>query len=215
MIKEDNFFINSRVINQNIKKTKKIFNSFKEEFNSGKISFLESCTKDYKFEFSSRVIKKYSKYKNIIIIGMGGSILGTKSIYSFLKQKIKKEVFFFDNLDLNLYSEYKKIKSLKNSCFIVISKSGNTLETLTNLNTIFSKSLLKNKLIIITELKDSNLIKIGNRFNAEIIEHKDFIGGRYSVLSEVGMFPAALMNLNINKFKNLKKLINNKYFVRS
>ena len=146
---------------------------------------------------------------------MGGSILGTKSIYSFLKQKIKKEVFFFDNLDLNLYSEYKKIKSLKNSCFIVISKSGNTLETLTNLNTIFSKSLLKNKLIIITELKDSNLIKIGNRFNAEIIEHKDFIGGRYSVLSEVGMFPAALMNLNINKFKNLKKLINNKYFVRS
>jgi len=215
MIKEDNFFINSRVINQNINKTKKIFNSFKEEFNSGKISFLESCTKDYKFEFSSRVIKKYSKYKNIIIIGMGGSILGTKSIYSFLKQKIKKEVFFFDNLDLNLYSEYKKIKSLKNSCFIVISKSGNTLETLTNLNTIFSKSLLKNKLIIITELKDSNLIKIGNRFNAEIIEHKDFIGGRYSVLSEVGMFPAALMNLNINKFKNLKKLINNKYFVRS
>ena len=215
MIKEDNFFINSRVITQNIKKTKKIFNSFKEEFNSGKISFLESCTKDYKFEFSSRVIKKYSKYKNIVIIGMGGSILGTKSIYSFLKQKIKKEVFFFDNLDLNLYSEYKKIKSLKNSCFIVISKSGNTLETLTNLNTIFSKSLLKNKLIIITELKDSNLIKIGNRFNAEIIEHKDFIGGRYSVLSEVGMFPAALMNLNINKFKNLKKLINNKYFVRS
>ena len=215
MIKKDNFFINSRVINQNIIKTKKIFNSFKEEFNSGKISFLESCTKDYKFEFSSRVIKKYSKYKNIIIIGMGGSILGTKSIYSFLKQKIKKEVFFFDNLDLNLYSEYKKIKSLKNSCFIVISKSGNTLETLTNLNTIFSKSLLKNKLIIITELKDSNLIKIGNKFNAEIIEHKDFIGGRYSVLSEVGMFPAALMNLNINKFKNLRKLINNKYFVRS
>ena len=213
MIREDNFFINSKSNNKNIKKTKKIFNSFKEEFNTKKMSFLDSYTKDYKFEFSSSVIKKYSKYKNIIIIGMGGSILGVKSIYSFLKQKIKKEVFFFDNLDLNLYSEYKKIKNLKNSCFIIISKSGNTLETLTNLNTIFSKSLLKNKLIIITELKDSSLIKIGNRFDAEIIEHKDFIGGRYSVLSEVGMFPAALMSLNINKFKNLKKLINNKYFV--
>jgi len=213
MIREDNFFINSKSNNKNIKKTKKIFNSFKEEFNTKKMSFLDSYTKDYKFEFSSSVIKKYSKYKNIIIIGMGGSILGVKSIYSFLKQKIKKKVFFFDNLDLNLYSEYKKIKNLKNSCFIVISKSGNTLETLTNLNTIFSKPLLKNKLIIITELKDSSLIKIGNRFDAEIIEHKEFIGGRYSVLSEVGMFPAALMSLNINKFKNLKKLINNKYFV--
>jgi len=215
MIRKDNFFINSRANNQNLKKTKKIFNSFKEELNNGKISFLESMEKDYKFEFSSSVIKKYLKYKNIIIIGMGGSILGTKSIYSFLKQRIKKEVFFFDNLDLSLHLKYKKIKSLKNSCFVVISKSGNTLETLTNLNTVFSRPLLKNKLIIITELKDSSLIKIGNRFNAEIIEHKDFIGGRYSVLSEVGMFPAALMNLNIYKFKNLKKLINDKYFVSS
>ena len=98
---------------------------------------------------------------------MGGSILGTKSIYSFLKQKIKKEVFFFDNLDLNLYSEYKKIKSLKNSCFIVISKSGNTLETLTNLNTIFSKSLLKNKVIsskskIIRDKKELTLKNLRN-----------------------------------------------------
>ena len=219
MLKKDNFFKNyfTNLSNYktNLKKTKKVFNSFIVDLKNNKIPLLESFEKNYEFNFSTTTVKKFSKYRNIIVIGMGGSILGAKSIYSFLGKKIKKEVFFFDNLDLNLYSEYKKIKSLKNSCFIVISKSGNTLETLTNLNTIFSKSLLKNKLIIITELKDSNLIKIGNRLNAEIIEYKDFIGGRYSVLSEVGMFPAALMNLNINKFKNLKKLINNKYFVRS
>ena len=138
---------------------------------------------------------------------MGGSILGAKSIYSFFRNKIKKKVFFFDNLDSNLHFEFKKIKDLKNSCFIAISKSGNTLETVTNLNSVFSKSLLKNKLVIITEMKDSNLINIGNKLKAEIIEHRDYIGGRYSVLSEAGMFPAALMNLNIEKFKNLKKLI--------
>ena len=57
---------------------------------------------------------------------MGGSILGTKSIYSFFKKKIKKKVFFFDNLDANLHLEFKKIKNLKNSCFVVVSKSGNT-----------------------------------------------------------------------------------------
>ena len=56
---------------------------------------------------------------------------------------------------------------------------------------------------------------IANKYNAEIIEHKEFIGGRYSVLSETGMFPAALMGLNLNKFKNLKKLIKNKNFVSS
>ena len=132
-----------------------------------------------------------------------------------IKGRIKKNLFFFDNLDSNLYLEFKKFKNLKNSCFIIISKSGNTLETLVNLNLIFSKSLLKNKLIIISEIKNSSLMNIANKFNAEIIEHKDFIGGRYSVLSEAGMFPAALMNLNINKFKNLRKLIQNKHFISS
>jgi len=64
-------------------------------------------------------------------------------------------------------------------------------------------------------MKNNVLNYIADKFNAEIIEHKDFIGGRYSVLSEVGMFPAALMGLNINKFKNLEKLIKNKNFVSS
>ena len=199
MIKKDNFFknffISSKIYNQNIKKTKNIFNSFKEDFKNGEMPFLESYTKDYKFEFSNKILQKYSKYKNIFVFGMGGSILGTKSIYSFLKKKIKKQVFFFDNLDINLNSKYKSIKNLKNSCFIVVSKSGNTLETIANLGTIFSKNLLKNRLIIITELKDSSLMNIALRYNAEIIEHKDFIGGRYSVLSESSMFPAALMGL--------------------
>ena len=219
MIKKDNFFknffISSKIYNQNIKKTKNIFFSFKEDFKNGEIPFLESYTKDYKFEFSNKILQKYSKYKNIVVFGMGGSILGTKSIYSFLKKKIKKQVFFFDNLDISLNSKYKSIKNLKNSCFIVVSKSGNTLETITNLGTIFSKNLLKNRLIIITELKDSSLMNIALRYNAEIIEHKDFIGGRYSVLSETSMFPAALMGLSLKKFKNLKILIKNKNFVSS
>jgi glucose-6-phosphate isomerase len=146
---------------------------------------------------------------------MGGSILGAKSIYFFLQPKIKKQVFFFDNLDEHLHLKFNKIKNLKNSCFIIVSKSGNTLETIVNFSIIFSKSLVKNKLIIITEARDSSLINIANELNAEIIVHKDYIGGRYSVLSEAGMFPAALMGLNINKFRNLKKLIKNKNFISS
>ena len=211
----ENFFISSKIYNQNIKKTKKIFNSFKEDFNNGDIPFLESYAKDYEYEFSNELLKKYSKYKNIIILGIGGSILGTKAIYSFFNKKIKKNFFFFDNLDSNLNLEYKKIKNLKNSCFIVISKSGNTLETVTNLGTIFSEKLVKNKLIIITELKDSTLMNIALRYKADIVEHKDFIGGRYSVLSETGMLPAALMNLSLKEFKNIKTLIKNKNFVSS
>ena len=51
---------------------------------------------------------------------MGGSILGAKSIYSFFGERIKKKLFFFDNLDSNLHSKFKKIADLKNSCFVVI-----------------------------------------------------------------------------------------------
>jgi len=217
MLKKDNFFknyfISSRKYNKNLKKTKKIFNSFLIDLKNKQIPLLDSYEKNYEFDFSMAAVRKFSKYKNIIIIGMGGSILGTKSIYSFLEKKIKKKVFFFDNLDLNLNLKYRKIKNLKNSCFIVAGKSGRTIETIVNLGVIFSKNLLKNKLIIIAEPTDNALMAIANKYNAEIIEHKEFISGRYSVLSETGMFPAALMGLNLMKFKNLKRLIKNKNFI--
>ena len=217
MLKKDNFFknyfINLSKYNKNLKKTKKVFSSFLVDLKNNQIPLLKSYEKNYEFDFSATTVKKFSKYRNIVVIGMGGSILGTKSIYSFLKKRIKKEVFFFDNLDLNLSLKYKKIKNLKNSCFIIVSKSGDTLETITNLGTIFSKNLLKNKLIIITEITDNALMTIANKYHAEVIEHKEFISGRYSVLSETGMFPAALMGLNLIKFKNLTRLIKNKNFI--
>ena len=219
MLNKSNFFGsyfgNSKSYYKNITKTKKILNSFLVDLKDFKVSLLESYEKDYEFDFSSATVKRFSSYKNIVIIGMGGSILGTKSIYSFLKKKIKKNVFFFDNLDSNLFSEYKKIKNLNNSCFIVAGKSGRTIETIVNLGVIFSKNLLKNKLIIIAEPTDNALMAIANKYNAEIIEHKEFISGRYSVLSESSMFPAALMGLNLYKFKNLKMFIKDKNFVSS
>ena len=150
MLKKNNFFtsyfVNSKKYYKNIKKTNFFFSSLIEDLKNNQIPLLKSYNKSYKFDFSNKTIKKFSKYQNIIIIGMGGSILGTKSIYSFFKRKVKKKVFFFDNLDLNLNLKYKEIKNLNNSCFIVAGKSGRTIETIINLGTIFSKSLFKNKL---------------------------------------------------------------------
>ena len=156
MLNKKNFFnkliFNSKKFSYNLKKTKNAFVSLKTDINNSAIPLLLSFQKDYEYDFSLAIIKKFLKYEIIIIIGMGGSILGTKSIYSFFKKKIKKKVFFFDNLDPNLHLQFMKIRNLKNSCYIVVSKSGNTLETLTNLEIIFSKKLLKNKLILITEI---------------------------------------------------------------
>jgi len=208
-----NFSFNSSEFSRNLIKTKKTFKLLKSDLINFDVPSLSSFKEDYTYDFSLRLVKKFSKYNNIILVGMGGSILGTKSIYSFFRNKLKKKLFFFDNLDHDLYLEFNKITNLKKSCFIIISKSGNTLETITNLSILFSKKVLKKNLVIITEIRDSSLMNIANKYQAEIIEHREEIGGRFSVLSEVGMFPAALMGLKINKFKNLKKLVNNNNFI--
>ena len=92
MLKKNNFFNNfffkSSTYNSNLKKTNFVFNSLLKDLKNGKLASLESYSKNYKFDFSKNLIKKFSKNKNIIIIGMGGSILGTKAIYSFLRNKV-------------------------------------------------------------------------------------------------------------------------------
>tara|TARA_Y100000590_G_scaffold201393_1_gene228844 strand:+ start:1390 stop:2532 length:1143 start_codon:yes stop_codon:yes gene_type:complete len=206
-------FFNNILKTKNFNKINKAFKLLKSDIKSFKIPFLQSFEKNYDFDFDNKIIRKFSKYENIVIIGMGGSILGTKAIYNFFKNSINKKIFFFDNLDKELQINYKKNINPKKTCFIIISKSGNTLETLINLNLVFSKNLLKNKLVIISEIKNSSLMNIADKYNAEVIEYKNFIGGRYSVMSEASMFPTALMNLDINKFKNLNGLLNQKSFV--
>ena len=97
------------------------------------IPLLRCYEKDYVFDFSSTTVKKFSKYKNIVVIGMGGVNFWVQKVFiPFLKQKLKKKCFFFDNLDDNLHLQFNKIKILKDSCFVIVSKSGNTLETIAN-----------------------------------------------------------------------------------
>ena len=137
---------------------------------------------------------------------MGGSILGTKAIFQFLNHKIKKNFFFIDNLQNRLDSKKNK-KSFVN---LVISKSGNTLETISNANILIKKN---NKNIFIIENKNNYLNNLASQIKAEIVEHKNYIGGRYSILSEVGMLPAELMGLKEKEFKRLNYLIRNKSFI--
>ena len=167
--------------------------------------FLKSFKKDYKYSYSRKFIKKYINFNDINIIGMGGSSLGAKAIYNFLNYKIKKKITFFENLNLKKENKSKVLN-------IIISKSGNTLETIVNFNLKFNR---KNKNIFITENKNNYLRKLGEKLKSDIIEHKNFIGGRFSVLSEVGMLPAELMGLNERKFKKFNNLIIKKKFLNN
>ena len=80
MLKSKNFSINSKNFYQNLKKTKKIFNKLKLDLKNSNSPLLESYDRDYEFDFSTSMIRKFSKYNNIIIFGMGGSVLGAKCI---------------------------------------------------------------------------------------------------------------------------------------
>ena len=170
-----------------------------------KNEIIKSLGKNYKNSFDKKILKRYKKNSQFNIIGMGGSILGARSIYSFLEHKIKKnfsfhDSYFFKNSNLNK----------KSSVNIIISKSGNTLETISNSNVLIKNN---RKNIFITENKKSYLMSLAEKLKSDVVHHNNFIGGRYSVLSEVGMLPANLMGLNEQKFKRYNELIKNKKFL--
>ena len=168
---------------------------------------LKSLNTNYKNSYNKKTTSKFKKYSRIRVIGMGGSILGVESIYEFLKHKIKKNFYFNNNLQSKIKYSVKK-----NYANLIISKSGNTIETIANSNVIIKK---KDKNLFITENRKSYLHLLANKLKAEIVHHNNFIGGRYSVLSEVGMLPAELMGLSVSKFKQLNNLIKNKKFINA
>ena len=168
---------------------------------------LNTLTNNYMYNYDKKILNNLKKFNDYNLIGIGGSALGTKAIYDFLNYKIKKKFYFYDNLQNS-----KILKSNTNRLNIIVSKSGNTLETISNLNLI-SLRQKKNKNLIITENKKNILNKLAKKLKSEVIEHKDYIGGRYSALSEVGMLPAELMGLDVKKFKVLNSLIRKKTFV--
>ena len=202
MISQNISFKNFKLKNKNQKLKQKLTSILSEEN-----EVINSLKKSYKNSYTKKLINKFKNSKNFRLIGMGGSILGTNTIYEFLKYKIKKNFIFVDNLQAKENkSEKKKFTNL------IVSKSGNTLETIVNTNLYLKK---KDKNIFLTENKNNYLYFLAQKLKSEIVHHNNFIGGRYSVLSEVGMLPAELMGLDSKKFKQFDSLIKNKKFIKS
>ena len=198
-----NIYFKNFKVKKNNSKIKRILSSLIKEKNE----VLLSMSKNYKNSFKNKILNKYKNNYNFRVIGMGGSTLGTQAIYDFLENKIKKKFSFLDNLQAN-----KERNEKKNITNIIVSKSGNTIETIVNSNIFIKK---KHKNIFITENKNNYLFQLAQKIKADIIHHNNYIGGRYSVLSEVGMLPAELMGLKSEKFRQYNSLIKNKNFLSS
>jgi glucose-6-phosphate isomerase len=196
---------NIKFINFELKKKNKKAKSILKSILKKNDNIIQSLRKTYKDSYNYKNLRTLNKNVDYRIIGMGGSTLGAQAIYDFLKKKIKKKFFFIDNLQ-----SMTKLSSDKSFNNLVISKSGNTIETIVNFNILIKK---KDKNLIITENKNSYLKQLANKLKCEVVDHNNYIGGRYSVLSEVGMLPSELMGLKPENFRQLNNLVKNKKFM--
>ena len=174
-------------------------------------------------ELLNLTIKKTESFKQdkkkFVVFGTGGSNLGARALINILVDQ-PDNILFFDNIDpLFFQSQILKL-DFATTGFIVISKSGTTPETLSQLGTIVNianeKNILNtlyNNMMVITEFKDSALFNIAKKNNCLLLEHQDDIGGRYSVFSNVGMVPAIIAGLNVKKIhEGVVKLLNKNDF---
>jgi len=166
---------------------------------------------------NQKIVKNYEiNKKKIILFGTGGSNLGARALYNIVNKK-KINIEFYDNIDPTIFENSFNNIDFEATGFLIISKSGNTPETLAQFSALYQIALEKNKLnqflsniLIITETKNSALYSIAKENKCLMLEHNKEIGGRYSIFSNVGIVPAILCGINVNDlYLGAKEVINN------
>lgn len=139
------------------------------------------------------------RFKDIVVLGIGGSALGISCVRdallgSYWNFRGSPRLFVLDNLDT--VSELEKTIDCDRTLFIVISKSGTTPETMAQYF-YFKQKTSKDNFVFITDPTSGELRSIGKEYGIPLLEIPENVGGRFSVLTAVGLFPAALMGLDI------------------
>ncbi len=192
-----------------IKPNKTIFKEIKKERQSIGYYSLPFQNVDKILSFSKTV-----KQTHIAVIGIGGSALGTYAIYKFLKPKNRsnKKLHFFESTDpLDLKLRISKL-DLNDTLFLVISKSGTTIETISLFKYFSSLTKLENKNCIVISEDDSPLSKFAKSKNIKTFSIPKNVGGRFSVFSNVGLVPLALIGIDIKKLLEGCKDVNESFF---
>lgn len=151
--------------------------------------------------------------KNIAVLGIGGSSLGAKAIYEFLKpvKRLRRNLFFFESTDPTNITEILNELSVENTHFLIISKSGNTVETISIFKHIFATNPDNSHYTFVTD-KGSNLDKFANQLGSKTFYLPANVGGRFSVLSVVGLLPLALGGVDIQALLEGAKEVKNSFF---
>lgn len=172
-----------------------------------------------KIDELSKKLKK--KYNNLVIVGIGGSALGNRTLYTALPPKDnKKQIFVLDNVDPDSLKTLIKKINFKHTLFNVITKSGGTAETMANFM-VLRKILIeeigyekhKEHIIVTTDPQKSTLLDIAKDEGYLQLEIPTSVGGRFSVLSSVGLLSASFGGIDIGDLlegaKYMDKLCHN------
>jgi glucose-6-phosphate isomerase len=181
------------------------FKSVTDEYKSGRIGYYNlpkeslSIVDEVKNLEKTNPLLSSGMIKDVVIIGIGGSSLGIKAINSLLcsQGKSKRDIHFFENTDpVDISRTMKKLKK-ESSIFIVISKSGSTIETTSILKTLISHFGMnlegedRDRVFAITD-HGSSLSQFADHYGLKAFYIPLNVGGRFSVLSAVGIAPLTL-----------------------
>ena len=159
-------------------------------------------------------IKDYAKqvqgkYHFIVVLGIGGSALGTTTLENSLRNQQgcstgSPQLIVLDNIDPDFISEAEEVIDLASTLFIVVSKSGGTIETLSQYfyfrQKIEQANLKHNDhFLFITDPNQGLLREIANQDQVTTFSIPENVGGRFSVLTPVSLVPAALIGLDIEE----------------
>jgi glucose-6-phosphate isomerase len=177
----------------------------RDEIKSSKIAAIDVIFQKEDLAIFQDLAAKTAKFEKILILGVGGSSLGGKTIAAL---KFQNRVEFLESLDPETIQNCFSQLNLEKTFFLVISKSGETIETICQTLVLldsFEKLKIKNisdNFLFVTESETNSLGKIAKKIDAEILPHSNKIGGRYSCFSIVGMLPAILTGIDATKVRN-------------
>ena len=191
---------------------KKPLDKLRNEIRNNQIGAIDIINEEEDLEKFEELSQKISNYKKVIILGVGGSSLGAKTLCSLKNQN---KVQFIESIDPTTITNTLNEINFADSFFIVISKSGQTIETTCQTLLIVNKfkelniENFQNNFLFITQNPQSPIGQIAKEINAQITSHPDNIGGRYSVFSIVGLLPSLIAGINIKDIRlGAKEIIN-------
>ena len=194
-----------------IKSNSEIFDKIKAERNGDEVGYYQlpyQDTTEIK-DYASTITKKH-----IVVVGIGGSSLGARAIYEFLlpSNNYTKDLLFLETIDPLKVNYLLKSIDLADTQFVIISKSGNTLETISLFKYLDSLVTIdSNNCTIISEAK-SKLTQFANDNNIKVFDLTENIGGRFSVFSVVGLVPLAMVGVDIDNLLNGCKRVSESFF---